>query len=208
MFHFRTVKTAALLRNLSVAFVVFTLLVLATPLTRWLAKSFCVPDDPRTGNVLVVFGGGEEMSDGVLPFDSYLRCVHAAQMWKTGKFKRIIVSGGGLNRPVSASLKDFLVSRGIPSQAIDEESRAENTYENVVYTSRLLRAGEVPTLVTSDYHMRRARLIYLRINQPMSAAPVADAIRRSADWKSRFAVAEDLLLEAAKLIYYKIKRYL
>lgn len=182
--------------------------VVSTPLSRVAASLFIMPtQDFMTGDVLIVFGGGEEMSDGALPLDSYLRCVGALQFWETGRFRRVIVSGAGKKKPVSSSLKHFLVKGGIPPKAIQEESRAENTYENALYSSRLLAADEIPVLVTSDYHMRRAQAVFRRLNGRVIPAPVSDAVRRSADWKSRFSVAEDLVLETTKLVYYRLHGY-
>jgi uncharacterized SAM-binding protein YcdF (DUF218 family) len=56
----------------------------------------------------------------------------------------------------------FLEDLGVPKSAILPESESRNTYENALFTKRLLDARGCKTilLVTSALHMRRARTIF------------------------------------------------
>jgi len=78
----------------------------------------------------------------------------------------IIVSGGqGPDEliPESLAMKRYLIDKGIASERIIEENASTSTYENLAHSqeiisNRLTRKSEV-VLVTSDFHMFRARFI-------------------------------------------------
>lgn len=109
----------------------------------------------------------------------------------------IIVSGGSPHGiPVTEAdvMKDYLVSRGIPSCKIFKENESNNTVQNCQYTYLLLKLlyekrltfqeltpnfqcnyygaelwGEIPPfdklcVITSDFHLPRSKLIFERFN--------------------------------------------
>jgi uncharacterized SAM-binding protein YcdF (DUF218 family) len=91
------------------------------------------------------------------------RLVYAARLYRIGKAPLIVVSGG--NRPgtqgtdaESVHAAALLTRWGVPAGAILTETESVNTYENAVYTGRILDRHRLKTilLVTSALHMRRA----------------------------------------------------
>lgn len=92
---------------------------------------------------------------------------------------RIVYSGGDASlladegREASV-LHPFLESLGIPRDRVALEDRARNTYENAVFTKRLMqpKPGELWLLVTSAAHMPRAIGCFRRAGFPVEAYPV------------------------------------
>jgi len=75
----------------------------------------------------------------------------------------VIVSGGqGGNEPISeaAGMKGYLIDAGIEEARILAEDESANTYENLVFSGRLLDKGnDRVVLVTNNFHVFRATKI-------------------------------------------------
>ena len=76
---------------------------------------------------------------------------------------KVIVTGGqGANEPVTEAqgMSDYLMQKGIEEWRIIREDRAENTVENLRYSSEFLDpAQDNVVLVTNNFHMFRAEKI-------------------------------------------------
>jgi uncharacterized SAM-binding protein YcdF (DUF218 family) len=108
------------------------------------AKSFlCIESGPRRAEVIIVLGG-----------ESVDRANQALELFQRGAAPSIIVSGDG-DAYVVAQL---LVQGGVPSKAIELESRSRNTKQNAEFTVRLLKKKGIhrAIIVTSWFHSRRA----------------------------------------------------
>jgi uncharacterized SAM-binding protein YcdF (DUF218 family) len=95
------------------------------------------------------------------------RFTHALWLYRAGRVRRIIISGGSgavLGRPGARTeaqdLSVLLRLAGVPTSAIWLEQRSRNTRENARYTQELLAQRGVAqprlVLVTSAFHQRRA----------------------------------------------------
>lgn len=94
------------------------------------------------------------------------RIMHTVQLYKLGKVPFIIVSGGSgkliqEEEPTEAEqIKKVLLISGVAEEDILTENKSRNTYENAVFTARLLDEKNLPRdkllLVTSAFHMRRS----------------------------------------------------
>ena len=88
------------------------------------------------------------------------RLVHTVALYKAGKAPLVLLTGGGVEgtRTEAEQMKDHLEVMGVSSQHILLESKSLNTYDNAVYSAKLLKARGMHRilLVTSAYHMRRA----------------------------------------------------
>ncbi|MBO6662185.1 MAG: YdcF family protein [Roseivirga sp.] len=121
-------------------------------------------------DVAIVFSGVTKGSktprDRVYFNNGADRITHTLQLYKEGKIKHILVSGGlGFeqveNSRAADRLKSFLMLAGVPDTVITVEPDAVNTHENAVKTAEILRrdfAGQKYLLVTSAFHMKRSRL--------------------------------------------------
>ena len=73
---------------------------------------------------------------------------------------------------VAAAMRDFLISKGVPSDYILLEDRSANTYENAVASSKLLkdRGIEQVVLVTDAASLLRAEKCFQR--QGVEVSPI------------------------------------
>jgi uncharacterized SAM-binding protein YcdF (DUF218 family) len=84
-------------------------------------------------------------------------------LYKLGKIKKILITSGtgSLKEPdmkEALIIKNYIVKIGIPENDVITESASRNTYENAVYTIKLI--GKDPAkkylVITSASHMRRS----------------------------------------------------
>ena len=121
-------------------------------------------------DVGIVFSGvtkGSKSPKDLVYFDRGAdRVTHTLQLFKDGKLKHIIVSGGLGFQQVEMSiaaerLKSFLVMAGVPDSVITVEPNAVNTYENAVESAKILKRdfpNQKYLLITSAFHMKRSAL--------------------------------------------------
>ncbi len=92
------------------------------------------------------------------------RFTQALELYKKGKIKKLLLTGGSgsllEDKPSEAlRVKPFLLLMGVPDSAIILEPDARNTYENAVFSQRILAQGFPDAsclLITSAWHMPRA----------------------------------------------------
>lgn len=92
------------------------------------------------------------------------RIMHALQLYKLGKVKKILISGGSgyllkKGSSESVALANVLRMCGVPSQDILIETQSRNTRENALYSAQVLTKefpGKRYLLITSAFHLRRA----------------------------------------------------
>ncbi|MBQ8082014.1 MAG: YdcF family protein [Clostridia bacterium] len=93
----------------------------------------------------------------------------AAELWREGVAPYIVVSGGDTGTGVTEAsvMKDTLITADILAEAILCETASTTTYENLRNVKQMPEIGCLQLkkrrisicLVTSDYHVSRARLI-------------------------------------------------
>ena len=123
------------------------------------------------GIVLGGFSGYDKHKNRVEFNDCGDRLFYAIQLFKSGKIKNILISGGNgqlLNNGYMESewSKDFLINCGIPEKNIQIENKSRNTWENALYTSDLLHEDKNKKLllITSSWHMKRAKFCFNKNN--------------------------------------------
>lgn len=159
---------------------------------------------PREGILIVL--GGDVLDTGMLGETSYWRSVFAVQAWREGHFRALILSGHIFT---TAPMRDFIVSQGVPAGVVLMEGRSTNTRENAVFTAEMVRSMSGPfVLLTSDYHMWRARRAFAKAGVTVVPFPFSEARKRSEDWLSRWRVFLDLAQESAKIVYYRLRGWI
>ncbi|MFS8613241.1 YdcF family protein [Limnochorda sp.] len=188
---------------LALAAALILLGVLAEPLLvgvgHWLAR----PDPlPASADALVVLSG-----------DPYgLREAEAARLWHQGLAPLVVVTGGPIAWQTVAAevMARHLEALGVPGEAILVEGRATSTWENAAYTLPLMEAqgARQVVVVTSNYHVRRARLAFRRLYEP---AGLQVAVHGAPDpgfhpdgWWQEPLGREYGLLELMKLLWYLV----
>jgi len=96
------------------------------------------------------------------------RITHAIQLYKMGKIKKILVSGGSSNLintefKEANNLFEFLILMGVNEKDIIIEDESRNTHENAIFTSQILLSkypAQNHLVITSGFHLRRALLCF------------------------------------------------
>lgn len=171
-----------------------------TPFTAFFAwtleRQVATPKEGAANGAIVVLSGSFYPPDGTQPeilpgYGTYLRCHHAAMLYKRGRPVPVIVTGGpvqGNAGPVdgTAAMRTVLEQEGVPAAMIWSESRSHTTYDNAANTARILREHGIDraALVTEAFHMPRAAAAFRKQGIGVTPAPCAfRATRLEASWK-------------------------
>jgi uncharacterized SAM-binding protein YcdF (DUF218 family) len=90
------------------------------------------------------------------------RLDESIRLYREGKFERFIVSGGYDRQDSKYSeaegMRNYLVKLGIPDERIIIEPKATSTYENLIYSSEIMRTHgwKSSIIVTHRYHAARS----------------------------------------------------
>jgi uncharacterized SAM-binding protein YcdF (DUF218 family) len=97
----------------------------------------------------------------------------------------LVVSGGLTRHPPAEAevMRVLAIDLGVPEQRIIVEDLAVNTFENAVYTGRIIRdrGWRQVVVVTDWFHMPRALYVFRRLG--LSA--VGDPVRKLTGWSVR-----------------------
>jgi uncharacterized SAM-binding protein YcdF (DUF218 family) len=133
-------------------------------------------------DAILLLGGGTKPALPPREFpelaDAGDRVLHAARLFRAGKARLVLASGGRLpwqtRGPAEAeTMAGLLVDLGVPREAIVREERSSNTRENCLRAKELLdaRGARDVLLVTSALHMRRAFATCRTAGLAVRAAP-------------------------------------
>lgn len=109
------------------------------------------------------------------------RLFHTFQLYERGLIKKILISGGaGSLRDVSfreaINLKKVYLEMGVPEEDLITEIESNNTVQSAVNVTEILRQNKASNdflLITSAFHMRRARACFEKVlQQPVRGFPV------------------------------------
>lgn len=197
-------------RSLTVLGLLF-LVVTLTPIDRWWAEKLAGEQYCSAGDVLVVLGGAA-FEDGEMEWNSYLRCRYAGRSYRTGGFNQIMVSGGPSPRSkvaVAIAMGESLECLGVPARAIRLETVSRSTRENALYSAPTLNALKGrKVLLTSDYHIFRARRAFAKVGVEVLPQPIPDVQKRGGNWLARWPAFVDLVVESGKIGYYWLQGWI
>lgn len=148
-------------------------LVFYTPLLWWAASPLQKSDSPQTADAIVVFAGGVGES-GKAGGGHLERLKQAVDLYKAGYAPSLILSSGYVFSFKEAEvMRALAIDQGVPADRILLEEQATNTYENVTFTSRILREHQWKRilLVSSPYHMRRATMVWHQASPDVTVIP-------------------------------------
>ena len=141
-------------------------------------------DQLPSADVIIVLGGivGQPIPPRLTSdvSDAFDRILETARLYRAGKARAVLVSGGNLPWTIGAApegqlIADLLVELGVAKDAVVVDSASQNTHENAVNSATVMRAMNWRTalLVTSAAHMPRALATFRKAG--VSAIPaVAD----------------------------------
>jgi len=175
-----------------------TLIVLVTPIVPVWAHLYSGPIEQPKGDILILLTAAAD-DEGSISYSSYWRARYALLSWRSGAFRKIVISGTG-----SYGVENFLVAEGISPESILIDPQSRSTRSNGVDTAKLIEG--LPgkrVLLTSDYHMYRAQRVFRRLGVEVAPMPVPDVTKSGQRWTGRFSGFQTLVLESAKIAYYK-----
>jgi len=139
--------------------------------------------DLQTGYTAIVLTGVTEPNktprDRVYYNKGADRVLHTLQLYRVGKIKSIIISGGaaavvGKQFPEAENLKKTFLTASIPSNRILLEAESRNTRENALLTKKIIDSLNIRgpfLLVTSAFHMKRAKESFKQAGIEVTAYP-------------------------------------
>jgi uncharacterized SAM-binding protein YcdF (DUF218 family) len=149
----------------------FFLYVLRHPMMRLAGQMWMVDEAPAHADAIIVLGDDNYAGD---------RAAHAADLYRMGLAPTIVASGRYL-RPyagIAEMIERDLESHGVPAASVVIFShRADNTREEGEALAGLVttRGWKRILVVTSNYHVRRARFIFERVVPPGVSVQVSSA---------------------------------
>ena len=192
-------------RGLQRGLMIFAVILLWLSSNRWvsyaLARSLewqnLPPERTPQAQVMVVLGGGTESGDAPRPMTEINsagdRVLYAAKLYKDGAAPTILLSGGNVNfssargMTPAEEMAELLALTGVPQDAILLQPNSQNTYEDTLYSSVMLRERGIEEiiLVTSAMHMPRAKALFEKQGFSVIPAPVDFTVTEK-NWESAF----------------------
>ena len=122
------------------------------------------PADCRQGDVAVVLGCSQYVRPNVRNAYFTGRISAAAELWKAGKLRCIIVSGDNRERYYNEprDMKAALVAHGVPADRIVCDYAGLRTYDSVIRANRIFGAEHI-TFISQREHAERAVTIARRL---------------------------------------------
>jgi uncharacterized SAM-binding protein YcdF (DUF218 family) len=107
------------------------------------------------------------------------RYIQAVRLYKLGHIKKILISGGSgsvLRQQYKEAdfVKDELLLMGVAKDDILSDNQSRNTYENAVYSKKLLDSLQQKgpyLLITSAMHMKRSQQVFTKVGLNTVAYP-------------------------------------
>jgi uncharacterized SAM-binding protein YcdF (DUF218 family) len=177
----------------------FALYLVRHPLLRFMAESWIIEDTLDKADALIVLGDDNFYAD---------RVTRAAQLFREGKAPLVVASGRRLrpNAGIAELMEHDLVERGVPrDKTIRFSHDGDSTLEEAQSLVRIVkeRKWHSVIVVTSNFHTRRARYIFLHVFPQGMAVRVASARDGDfdpEDWWTRRKAIKRLTREFAGMV--------
>lgn len=131
-------------------------------------------ENPKKSDAIIVLGA-KLYGDKPGPMLQY-RLEKALELFNKGYGNTIIVSGAqGHDELVTEAfaMKKYLVNNGVPEDIVFEEDNSYSTYQNLYYSSKIMKENKLENavIVTNTFHIHRSLMIANRLDIVASGAP-------------------------------------
>ena len=85
----------------------------------------------------------------------------AVELYRAGKVKKLVMSGG-LSRDLqsaSGNMQAIAEKMGVPKGVIIQEREAGNTFENIVFSRKFIENSPRVVIVSAGFHLARAQMM-------------------------------------------------
>lgn len=154
-------------------------------------------DTPKKADVIIMLGGGDKG-----------RMEKAAELYHAGYADYVMIT------PESADIypqsTEFALELGIPEGAIIEEYEATSTYTNATESLKIMdeHGFDSALVVTSDYHLKRSKMIYDRVSDgKYDLSYIAALSTDGKSWNERPDAGRAWFSEFYKLWGYRLGLY-
>ncbi len=151
-----------------------------TMVSAWQPAPVTFPDSARY-NAGIVLGGmsGYDKNQRGYFGDNADRFIQTASLYHRGIIRKIIISGGTgsldqKGKPEATFLRTSFLENGVHDSDIIVESRSRNTYENAIYSKKILDSLQLKApyvIITSALHMRRSESVFRRAGYSFVSFP-------------------------------------
>lgn len=177
------------------------LYLVCTAISIW---SYGSVDEKRTADCAIILGAGT--SDGEVSPVYRERINHGIWLYENGYVEYIIVTGGtGNGESISdaKAARNYLISAGIPTEAVIIEAKSTITEENIENAKVVMDAYslEDAIIVSDPLHMKRAMLMCEDYGIHAYSSPTPTSMYRSLKTKLPFLLREEFFY-----IGYRIAR--
>ncbi len=163
---------------------------------------------------------GTDIQNQIQLNESAERLIEAVKLYRTGRIKKILISGGAadINYPEQNegnALYRLAVALGIPETDLISEAASRNTHENALFVRPLIVNKASPSLlITSAFHMRRANGCFEK--QGIAVTPYPIDYRVPSDFKWNYLLPSTsalsnwntILKELIGIAVYRMKGYI
>jgi uncharacterized SAM-binding protein YcdF (DUF218 family) len=188
----------------------------------WEVPRVSIEEVEKHDYAVLLTGGLLKDSDNNIQLDiSSDRLWKVLQLYQNQKINQIIISGGDKN-PVILNennlAKKFLMLNGVPGEVILQENISVNTFENALFTSKLIKKEHMSQkgiLVSSSYHLKRAQACFRKQGLDFQLYP-SGSINYNTEYNmydilpqaKNFRQSELLMKEIFGYWVYQVKGYL
>jgi uncharacterized SAM-binding protein YcdF (DUF218 family) len=136
-------------------------------------------------------------------------------LYKAGKIKKIIISGGSgsIAEPEhreSVYIRDFLQKIGIPAEDILIEENSRNTRENAVNTYKLIKSQTLQgqcLLITSAMHVKRAKACFQKAGFNLEVFAAGRMGSKRTFWPDRLLIPDLAVFSAWRELFHELFGY-
>lgn len=167
-------------------------------LMRSLEWRYLPPTPAPAAEAIVVLGGGTDPAEFPRSTTeingSGDRVLYGVQLYREGKAPLVLLSGGSITflgehpSAPAEQMAEIMQWAGVPESALVLQSRSQNTYEDVLYCSQILRERGIERilLVTSAFHMPRSVALFEHQGFKVIPAPTDYKVTEQG-WKNLFS---------------------
>jgi uncharacterized SAM-binding protein YcdF (DUF218 family) len=149
--------------------------------------------------------------DRVVYGSSADRFIQTVSLYKKGKIKKILISGGSgllLEQKYKEAelLKKVLLEMCIPDQDILIENNSKNTHENALFSAGILKkdfSGKKILLITSGYHMRRSLGCFKKTGIPVDPFSVDEHSGNGQYTPDKLFIPDVAILESWNILLHE-----
>ncbi len=188
----------------------FCFLIFLIPAVIYLLLAFYVAknaehDNKKQADVILVLGSKINRDQVINPC-LVARVEHAVELYKANYAPKLLVSGGvdkEDNANEAQEMKKIAMFLGVPEKDILLESESTSTYENMLFSKKILNEEHMNSIiiVTEPFHLPRSLLAAKKAGLNAVGSPATKSIC----WANNKYLTLYFAKEPLAIMYYKLK---